>query len=391
MIKKTLLAMGVAAAFAAPAQAAAPTLGEVLKASGITVSGVVDVSYDYKDVDQATGLFGNGISPHVFDTNPNTFSLHQVNLLISKDFGNGVSLTLNPILGDDAALINGTVDTNGDTVPGNDFNLFQGFVSYNTGALTVSAGRQATLAGYEVVNSGANANASRSLLFFGQPLAHTGVRASYKLSDALAVTLGVHNSGVGVGKTDADTRKTLEAQIAFTPSSSVALYLTSYYGEGDGNVLTSILGVPPGFLNDQTSSLFDFVATFKLNDMLSFGANVDYGTLEDTQGGQFLSQGVAGYTTVNISSKLSVSLRGEYAVLDTGPANIGDIWFREATVTAAYSLTDSLKLLAEVRNDKVDSLDGTGFDGGIFSPRDVTTGGGNNDINSATLKAILKF
>src|SRR5437879_4870191 len=78
-MKKLLIASAVSAAFAAPtvalAQAArAPTLGQVLDASGISMSGYLDVGYTHADRNIQGGVAGNpAVPPRVFDNQNNSF------------------------------------------------------------------------------------------------------------------------------------------------------------------------------------------------------------------------------------------------------------------------------------------------------------------------------
>src|SRR6266513_1836225 len=83
-MKKLLIASAVSAAFAAPtlalAQAArAPTLSQVLDASGLNVSGYIDAGYSYANRNiEATPQF------RVLDSQNNSFALHQFGLQVAK-------------------------------------------------------------------------------------------------------------------------------------------------------------------------------------------------------------------------------------------------------------------------------------------------------------------
>src|SRR5207248_1279709 len=83
-MKKLLIASAVSAAFAAPtlalAQAArAPTLSQVLDASGLNVSGYIDAGFSYANRNVETGF-----SDRVFDSQNNSFALHQFGLTVAK-------------------------------------------------------------------------------------------------------------------------------------------------------------------------------------------------------------------------------------------------------------------------------------------------------------------
>jgi hypothetical protein len=356
LVSNLLRNLYLAGVMAAPLAAqAAPTLSDVLGASNIGLSGALDVSYDWDDVDGAPAL-------HAFDVNQQGFSLHQLNVTASKTFSDGIGATANVVIGDDAALYSG----------GNQFDLTQGFISYTTGGLTVIGGRFVTLAGYEVINPAGNINASRSLLFFFQPLLHTGVRGTFKVSDMLAFTAGLNN-GVQISKVDNNTEQTVEAQVAFTPSSAVAVYLTGYSGNEDT--------APNGGAVIRSDTL-DLVTTFTLSDAVSFALNADYFATEVPAGGTFEVKGAAAYANVKFGA-FRIAPRLEYLDVDTGTASSG--WIQEQTLTFGYAASSALELLAEVRSDQIDE-----GDLGSFGPHDVNAVS-NNDQTTATIKAIYKF
>ncbi len=68
---------GVALAADEPATPAAPpgpSLKDVLTTSGIDIHGYVDAAYSYLS---GSGLFKSGVADRVFDTEPNSFNVHQ--------------------------------------------------------------------------------------------------------------------------------------------------------------------------------------------------------------------------------------------------------------------------------------------------------------------------
>ena len=386
----------VVAAFSGQAVAAGPSLSDVLGNSGITVGGTVDASYDWSPND--------GVAGHQFDTEKDAFSLHQVNLSASKAFDGGIGATLNVLAGDDAEVTSGE---------GDEFDVLQGFVSYSAGNFTVQGGRFVTLAGMEVINSAGNLNASRSGLFFLQPLRHEGVRGTYKINDLAAVTLGVVNSAFGGSRFDENNSDvTVEAQLALTPAKNLSIYLTGYSGNeddsGDG------IEDPFGDANLRTDVL-DLVVNFNLNEMVYLGLNADYINTEDavevdgggengpivtSGGGSSEIYGVAGYVGVKFLPKWRVALRSEYISADAGLGQ-GDTYVRTNTVTLAYAVTDNLEVLAEARADKVSGASNTPAT--VDEDGNVVTFPGNeqffpidgpnreDDQYTATLKAILKF
>lgn len=379
----------VVAAFAgAQAQAAGPTLSEVLGNSGITLSGAFDVSYDFSPNDIVT--------MQSFSGENDAFVFHQANLSAGKDFGNGIGAGLNVILGKDANVVSG------DVLDGDDFDLTQAYVSKTWGNLSLTGGRFVTLAGMEVINPAGNLNASRSLLFFSQPLVHEGVRASYKVNDLMSVTLGLNNAqfatscgplgfegGEGEGcsqagiffgslqQRDNNTDSTVEAQVALTPSKSLSVFLTAYSGNED-------TGDGDGFGNGAKfrSDTVDLVVNFNLTDAIYLGLNADYFNEEEDGGGSDEAKGVAGYVGVKLMPKLRVAARSEYLTFDDGAGN-GQGIFRSNTLTIGHACSDNLELILEGRHDKY-----TGDGGEPFFP---IKGTDEDDQYSGTLKAILKF
>ena len=379
-----VMAAPLAALAAGPAPASkSPTLSDVLGASGIAVSGAVDASYDWDDVDGAPAF-------HAFDVTPEGFALHQVNLTVAKSWESGFGITVNTVFGEDANLIGygdlispllGAYGSNND-----DFDLTQAYVSYASGSMTTILGRFVTLAGYEVINPAGNLNASRSLLFFQQPLVHTGVRSTMKAGDALAFTLGLVNSGLGSNKTDNNSDVTVEAQVALTPSSAFGAYLTGYSGNEDATGfppygLGGLVGAPVGGAIIRTD-VVDLVTFFNLSDAVTLALNADYINTEDGAGGQVELKGAAAYANVKFGA-FRVAPRVEY--LEADQAGGGTGWQREGTLTLGYALADAAELLFEVRQDVVD-------DGAFVLPtRDAGDPNPNNDQTTGTIKVIAKF
>lgn len=373
----------VAAAFTGPAAFAAPA------DSGIAFSGAFDFSYDWAANDVVSG--------RVFDTEEDGFVFHQANLSATKAFEGDVGVGLNVILGKDANVVSG------DLLDGDDFDVTQAYISKAFGNLTLTGGRFVTLAGMEVINPSGNLNASRSLLFARQPLVHEGVRASYKLSDALSVTLGLNNAQfatscgpafgeiiefpgctqaglIGLpGQRDNNHDTTIEAQVAFTPNKMLSVFLTGYTGNedtGDGGGL--------GNSANLQSDTLDLVVNLNLTDMIYVGLNADYFNTEDGAGGHFETKGVAGYVQVKLTPKVRVALRSEYVTFDD--EGDGESQITENTLTLGYAVTNNLELLLEGRHDRSHGDSGDGNE--IFFPID---GADEDDQYTGTLKVIARF
>src|SRR2546426_12704606 len=90
-LNKKLLAACISAGVCSAASAAGPGLGEVLKNSGIDVTGYIDVSYDNRSTDPASFTGRN------YDTESKGFYFHAADLTVSylpaSGFGGSVELT----------------------------------------------------------------------------------------------------------------------------------------------------------------------------------------------------------------------------------------------------------------------------------------------------------
>src|SRR4029077_48091 len=170
------------------------------------------------------------------------------------------------------------------------FDVVQGFVQYATGPLTVIAGKYVTLAGAEVIAPTGNTNFSRSLLFFAEPLTHTGVRATYAANDTLSVVAGVNN-GWNYSSLSTSGSKTAELGVAWTPIKAFALTAQAYVGKD------------PTF--DAQRTLIDAVATYTATDALTLILSYDWGKQEQHAAGSpdLNWSGVAGYANYAINDQ----------------------------------------------------------------------------------------
>src|SRR5512139_1040295 len=122
-MKKLVLASAVSALFAAPATAiagqppAVPTLDKVLEASGLSVTGYMDVGYTYANKNIEAPAF----STRVFDSQNNSFALHQLGLTIAKQPKEGFGGLVNFTIGKDAQVIHSFPDSSAST-----FDITQG-------------------------------------------------------------------------------------------------------------------------------------------------------------------------------------------------------------------------------------------------------------------------
>src|SRR2546428_3743076 len=165
-MRRYIQSLSVAATLTVPAIAAAqqakpsvPTLDQVLEASGIAMDGYIDAGYSRLS---GTGTFTSGVANRVFDTERNSFLLHQAAINIGKQPKEGFGGFANLTLGKDADVI-APFDSN----PGaaKKFDVTQAYAQYATGPFTVIAGKYVTAAGGAVIKSPSKVDFSHSILF----------------------------------------------------------------------------------------------------------------------------------------------------------------------------------------------------------------------------------
>jgi hypothetical protein len=336
----SVIAAGVAATLSGTAAAATPTLDEVLKASGVSISGYLDITYTNFDTD-GSGLY------QAYTFEKNSFNANALDIAVSKLPASGAGAMVEVMAGEDP-LFNKAKGWTTDNV-----DLLQAYVQYATGPVTAMAGKFTTLAGAEVAQQPSNTNLSRSLLYtLAIPVTHTGGRVSYAPSDTLKFMAGysngwdvvVENAASNCVGTNCADGKTVELGVSASPMKMLSLAGSYYTGEEVG---TGDIG---------TRSLLDVVATVNLTDAMSIVANVDQGEQENgnADGSKAKWNGVAGYFNYKFSDALRVSLRGE-SFNDKDGFRTGTVQkLKEFTATVGYSPAASLELRGEVRQDKSD-------------------------------------
>jgi len=374
-MKKLLVASAVSAALAAPAaalaqQARIPTLGQVLDASGISVNGYIDAQYNWANRNLQTGF-----SDRVFDSQNNSFGLHQFGLTVAKQPKEGFGGLVNLTVGQDAQVIHSFPETT--AVPASLFDLTQAYGSYSSGSLTMIAGKFTTLAGTEVIASTGNTTISRSILFGAIPFTHTGVRASYAPTDTITVYGGLNNGWDQL--TDGNRNKTLELGTTLNPAKPLTITVSGYFGVEQATPPGTQLGVGA----QGNRNLIDAVANWIVSNSMSLGAELLYASQEDTPAnGTAKWNGFALYGTYMLNSQWRAVLRAEmfddkqgfHFATPTGTK------YSEATLTLSYLPTSSVELRTEVRADRANNS--------VFVDSD---GSASKSLLSFGLQGLYKF
>src|SRR6267378_7080295 len=320
---------------ATPAAPSGPSLKDVLTTSGIDIHGYVDVAYSYLS---GTGIFTSRVADRVFDTEPNSFNVHQAALTIDYQPKEGFGGLLNLIAGRDARVIASAGETT------SNFDVTQAFVQYAHGPLTIIGGKFVTLAGAEVINSTQDTNYSRSILFgYAIPFSHTGARLTYAASDQLSVIVGVNNGWDQLQ--DQNKQKTVELGVAFTPNKMYSVAVQGYSGVEQLSTGTFI-----GAGTHGVRSLIDAVGTYNATTQLTLILNVDWGQQENAtslvNGTSIKAKwdGAAAYANYQLNDQWRLSVRAEYFDDKDGyRTGVIQKW-KEATLTFAYLPTKFIEL-----------------------------------------------
>ncbi|QNM85749.1 porin [Polaribacter pectinis] len=216
--------------------------------------------------------------------------------------------------------------------------------------VTLTLGQFNTFYGYEVISPTGNFNYSVSYLFNAGPFSHTGLKVDYAASEDLSFMLAVTNPhGITAG-----SNPTTDYQLGFQAGYKGQYFNLAYGADGFG--FTDVL-------------YLDYTGGFDLTDNFYLGINAAYANSSDADAGY---QGIALYLQNAFSETFSLGLRPEFFTTTSGA---GDASQSAYTLSANKTLTESLKIIAEVRYD---------------TSKDVTFFGKDN-VTGATLAAVYSF
>jgi hypothetical protein len=321
----------------APAPAAAPAPAPVV----FGWEGLVDAYYLYNFTGspKTEGPIGRQ-----FDTTANSFALNYAKLGVHADT-EFVTLRMDIGAGHTASIINGAsyVASGGAKAPsetdgiyGMGFLVQQAFAQVKpTPYLSIDAGRFVTSASAEVIESNKNWLYSRSILFYGVPLLHTGLRINLAaLGTIAAPELVVSLQLVNGWNNDPDNNsdKTFGANVTYTPAGAgMTAAATTYVGKEAAGA--------------DTTMVFDGVF---LKDIgaLSVGANVDYYKI-----GSAWWAGAAGMGRYLLSDSFNLAARLEY--VHSKMASEAQALY-EITAQGAWTVDKHYELRLEVRADMSD-------------------------------------
>jgi len=238
--------------------------------------------------------------------------------------------------------------------------------------IDIKIGQFDPIIGYEVADSYANPNFSRSFGFAYEPLGHTGVLASYQFSEVFGVAAGVANTydGRTNQKVATESRKTFMSGITIKAPESLGFLAGSslYAGVIDGG----------NEVVKDTINLYAGASIATPIKALSLGLAYDY-VANLTANGSY-ANAYAVYASYQLTEKLKTNLRGEYANNSGGLLyGANDEKITGLTATIDYALWANVVTRAEFRWDHIAG-------GSVAGPFN----GQKNDL-SAAVNVIYKF
>jgi len=205
----------------------------------------------------------------------------------------------------------------------------------------IDFGTFVTSAGAEVIESNANWNYSRSLLFaWALPYYHFGVKVTTPVNKVWTVGVQVVNPW---NETDGGHRFTNVGLTSAVVKGPYNWFVNYYVGPNN----PVVVGLPSSGIRH----LLDTTLLVNANDKFSFYLNGDYGRNNDPFGGHATWGGVAAAAKYQATKKFALTGRTEYFKdaqgFSTGTAqNLG-----EFTATGEYKVNNMLITRAEARRD----------------------------------------
>lgn len=270
-------------------------------------------------------------------------------------------------IGPDANTL-GSLSANSVADGASDFAIKNAYVALRApvgNGLDFKVGVWDTVVGYEVADSPLNPNYSRSFGFYIEPIIHTGILGSYRVADWVSLSAGIANgmpdrtlsNTINTRSADFEQLSYLGSIALTAPESMGFLKGATLYG---GIVNTGVTGI------DDIVNFYGGVAIPTPIDKLSLGFAYDYranGLFDESY-----ENAVGGYLSYQLTEKLRLNARGEYATGSNGAYGVSNpdgekTELLGVTGTIDYSLWANAITRLEVRWDYDLSENGIFLDG----------------------------
>ena len=360
----------------------------------VSVGGLVDAYYTYNFTNGSNSKsgVGNNSSVYFYNATDASFSLGLAEISATATLGQtSARLVLADIMGNPVGLTNPGID------------VLQGYVTYNPGQWTFTAGKFVTWLGQEVIESKSNWNYTHSLLFqYAIPYWHTGLSAMYMPDPTFMVTGYVVNGWQTLASPTVGSSNlgfTYGLQVGITPSSTWKFILNGIAGPQGG--------VAPVAYNGAAKYVGEAIVNFTATDKLSFALDFNYDGFDNVASGattvNATAWGAALYARYQIESDWAVALRleevkdaynmlglyfnnGAATTIPMGTAT--DMEAREATLTVEHNFSSNMLLRLEGRMDMA-------YSGGTqYSSSTTPVGpfaGGSGTQTTGTASMVFSF
>ena len=312
----------------------------------VTITGSVDVYYRYNFSNPKTeGVYNNYTS---FTNSQSSFELGMASIQAAHSFGKANAFA-------DLGFGRRAQDFSYNDGVNNSYfslaNVKQLYVSYAiTDKFKLTMGKWATHVGYELVDAYLNRNYSMDYMFSYGPFFHTGLKADVSLGGKSAFMVGIANPTDN--STTTSSTKFIIAQFSTgTKNDKLKAYL-NFQGANWGS---------GGSVNQ-----FDLVVTGAVTDKFSIGYNGTVSSFKPDEGSSSSWWGSALYLNVDPSSKVGLTLRGEYFDNKKGLLSIGSMpsSIFDLTFSTNFKI-GNLTIIPELRLDNsseeiFEKADGTG-------------------------------
>jgi len=323
----------------------------------LSISGFVDVTYNYNFNRPATGING-GFS---YDARHNNFSLNAAHLAFTGEPEPGLSYTIDIDAGTDAVLNTSNFDAmRTDTYK---LDVQEAYGVYKHDKFGVRIGKFATFNGIEVIESGSNPTVSRGYLYgLAEPVTNTGAEVFYQATETVDLHVGVVN-GWDV-MVDNNRAKTLLAKIGVVPNADSLVTISAYAGpEQAGN-------------DDNWRETLDVTALVKVAKLdLNLQGNIGREDAAAPNGGGDATWfGFGVQPLYHASDAFTIGGRLEYFDDNNGARTGAKLQLFNVTATPGYLVSPHLLLRADARFDYADSEVFSKHDGGTTKTQFVLLG-----------------
>ena len=320
-----------------------------------TITGSVDVYYRYNFSNAKSASATN--NPTSFTNSHNSFELGMASVKVAHSFGK-ISGVIDLGFGSRAREF--SYNETGITQA-----IKQAYVTYApSDKVTFTMGKFGTHVGYELLDPQLNRNYSMSYMFSYGPFSHTGLKMDVAVSQNFGFMVGVANPTDYLSASF--EKKFFLGQLHFATTNGKFTAFVNYVG-GKDTAKTS-------------QNQFDLVATVKVTDKFSIGAN---GTIKYVKPDGLSSEswkGAALYLNVDPTEKLGLTLRGEVFDDKKNVTTYFGTSLYEATLTLNIKPMSGLIIMPELRLD--------GAKDPYFTKHDGT---GTKTTSSFILAAVYSF